>query len=113
MFKDKDFEFEWPRFEDGEPVRIGDATEDARMVCRVSFTKRGFYFNSSHRKGLKKYRHGEAVKRPARADSIELVVEGAREIAQELRDGREGFTPEKVADALDSIAERLEKLYTI
>lgn len=53
----------WPTYEDGAPVLLGDATEDSDEVCRISFTKRGFYFDSSHRKGLKRYRYGEPVKR--------------------------------------------------
>lgn len=59
----------WPMFEDGEPVVIGDATEDSDRVCRISFTKRGFYFDSSHRNGLKRYRYGERVKRPPQVAS--------------------------------------------
>lgn len=53
----------WPMYEDGKPVLLGDATEDCPNVSRISFTKRGFYFNSSHRKGLRRYRYGDAVKR--------------------------------------------------
>lgn len=68
----------WPKYEDGSPVMPGCVTEDAGRVCRISFTKRGFYFNSSHRKGLKRYRYGERVKRPAPkvldADGVEVRV---------------------------------------
>ena len=53
----------WPMFEDGKAVALGDATEDCRCVTRICFTKKGFYFNSSHRKGpapLPLRRGGEA-----------------------------------------------------
>lgn len=59
----------WPMFEDGKAVVLGDATEDCRCVTRICFTKKGFYFNSSHRKGLRRYRYGEAVRRPWAPDA--------------------------------------------
>ena len=59
----------WPMFEDGKAVALGDATEDCRCVTRICFTKKGFYFNSSHRKGLRRYRYGEAVRRPWTPDA--------------------------------------------
>lgn len=59
----------WPMFEDGKAVALGDATEDCRCVTRICFTKKGFYFNSSHRKGLRRYRYGEAVRRPWTLDA--------------------------------------------
>ena len=112
-------EIGWPTFEDGEPVRIGDATEDARKVCRISFTKRGFYFNSSHRAGLKRYRHGEAVKRP-QADSLDSVAADISEMARVYRMHRDLFDAQAaaaevvgsktLAAALDRVVSCLERL---
>lgn len=66
---------EWPRFADGEPVRIGDEVlgkhGEPMAVTRVSFVDGGCYFNESHRKDGRKrgkgwrYVAGERVKRPA------------------------------------------------
>lgn len=66
---------EWPRFADGEPVRIGDEVlgkhGEPMAVTRVSFVEGGCYFNESHhRDGRKRgkgwrYVAGERVKRPA------------------------------------------------
>ena len=65
---------EWPRFADGEPVRIGDEVlgkhGEPMAVTRVSFVEGGCYFNESHhRDGRKRgkgwrYVAGERVKRP-------------------------------------------------
>lgn len=65
----------WPRFEDGEPVRLGDEVlgkhGEPMAVTRVSFVEGGCYFNESHhRDGRKRgkgwrYVAGERVKRPA------------------------------------------------
>lgn len=74
-----------PRFEDGSIVQFGDEVHSrqsetgADEVNRVSFTRSGFYFNSSHDKGKKdKYRYGDFVKRPTPkvydADGVEIKV---------------------------------------
>lgn len=65
---------QWPRFADGEPVRIGDEVlgkhGEPMAVTRVSFVEGGCYFNESHhRDGRKRgkgwrYAAGERVKRP-------------------------------------------------
>lgn len=89
----------WPMFEDGNPVLLGDATEDCPNVSRISFTKRGFYFNSSHRNGLRRYRYGDAVKRPWAYDA-----DGARTNAGDtvwnIGDGGKGVVTEVKGDSI-------------
>lgn len=67
---------EWPRFEDGEPVRIGDEVlgkhGEPVAVTRVSFVEGGCYFNES------RYVAGERVKRPERPDTQERIDADAR-----------------------------------
>ena len=77
---------EWPRFEDGEPVRFGDEALGkggaAFGVTRVCFVDGGCYFNSSRNPdGSKRgrgwrYGVGERVARPCR-DTQERIDEDA------------------------------------
>lgn len=79
---------QWPRFEDGEPVRIGDEVlgkhGEPMAVTRVSFVEGGCYFNESHRKDGRKrgkgwrYVAGERVKRPETPDTQERIDADAR-----------------------------------
>lgn len=74
---------EWPRFEDGSPVRIGDEVlgkhGEPMAVTRVCFVEGGCYFNESHRKDGRRrgrgwrYVAGERVKRPKPADTQERI----------------------------------------
>ena len=74
---------EWPRFENGEPVRIGDEVlgkhGEPMAVTRVCFVEGGCYFNESHRKDGRRrgrgwrYVAGERVKRPKPADTQERI----------------------------------------
>lgn len=74
---------EWPRFSDGEPVRIGDEVlgkhGEPMAVTRVCFVEGGCYFNESHRKDGRRrgrgwrYVAGERVKRPKPADTQERI----------------------------------------
>lgn len=74
---------EWPVFEDGEPVRIGDEVlgkhGEPMAVTRVCFVEGGCYFNESHRKDGRRrgrgwrYVAGERVKRPKPADTQERI----------------------------------------
>lgn len=78
---------EWPRFSDGEPVRIGDEVlgkhGEPMAVTRVCFVEGGCYFNESHRKDGRRrgrgwrYVAGERVKRPKPADTQERIDEDA------------------------------------
>lgn len=59
---------EWPRFEDGERVGIGDAYasrghEQFPTIQCIAFNAAGFYFNGSKPKS-KRYGYGDRVKRP-------------------------------------------------
>ena len=89
----------WPMFEDGKAVALGDATEDCRCVTRICFTKKGFYFNSSHRKGLRRYRYGEAVRRPwtPDADGVRTKV---GDTVWNLGDGGKGVVTEVKGDSM-------------
>ena len=89
----------WPMFEDGKAVALGDATEDCRCVTRICFTKKGFYFNSSHRKGLRRYRYGEAVRHPwtPDADGVRTKV---GDTVWNLGDGRKGVVTEVKGDGI-------------
>ena len=89
----------WPMFEDGKAVALGDATEDCRCVTRICFTKKGFYFNSSHRKSLRRYRYGEAVRRPwtADADGVRTKV---GDTVWNLGDGGKGVVTEVKGDSI-------------
>lgn len=74
---------EWPRFEDGEPVCIGDEVRGkgggAFGVTRVCFVDGGCYFNSSHnpdgtKRGRKwRYGAGERVERPEQPDTQDRI----------------------------------------
>lgn len=74
---------EWPRFSDGEPVRIGDEVlgkhGEPMAVTRVCFVEGGCYFNESHRKDGRRrgrgwrYVAGERVKRPKPEDTQERI----------------------------------------
>lgn len=78
---------EWPRFSDGESVRIGDEVlgkhGEPMAVTRVCFVEGGCYFNESHRKDGRRrgrgwrYVAGERVKRPKPADTQERIDEDA------------------------------------
>ena len=67
---------EWPRFEDGEKVRIGDAVESK---SGVAFEVEYVEFCSDHAnlyarsKGLFSVEHGERVKRPEPEDTQERI----------------------------------------
>ena len=84
---------EWPRFADGEPVRLGDEVlgkhGEPMAVTRVSFVEGGCYFNESHHKNGHKrgkgwrYVAGERVKRPEPEDTQELIDADARKSACE------------------------------
>lgn len=94
-----------PRFEDGSIVQFGDEVNSrqsetgADEVNRVSFTRSGFYFNSSHDKGKKdKYRYGEPVKRPT---PTVFDAEGVRICKGDtvwFKDGSYDYKPFKVRD---------------
>ena len=71
-----------PRFDDGEPVQFSDSVVtktdgSTEPVTRISFTRKGFYFNSS-KGNVKRYEYGEPVKRPSPkvldADGVEIKV---------------------------------------
>lgn len=78
---------EWPRFADGEQVRIGDEVRGkgggAFGVTRVCFVDGGCYFSSSHnpdgtKRGRKwRYGAGERVERPEPPDTQELIYADA------------------------------------
>ncbi len=63
--------YEWPRFEDGEPVKSGDdiyATwydrETSMQVDAIAFTAKGIELHDSTRDMPMEYGYGERVKRP-------------------------------------------------
>ena len=72
----------WPRFEDGEPVRIGDHwqeddyDESITRVDSIEFAEDGVRFENEYADTF--YRYGERVKRPAPkvldADGVEIHV---------------------------------------
>ena len=77
----------WPRYEDGEPVRFGDEihVENERpypnfniVVDRISFDKAGFIELFDDSNSEVEYRSGERIKRPAPkvldADGVEIRV---------------------------------------
>lgn len=74
---------EWPRFESGELVQIGDEVlgkhGEPMAVTRVSFVGGGCYFNASHDANGRKrgkgwrYKPGERVKRPEPPDTQERI----------------------------------------
>ena len=84
---------EWPRFADGESVRLGDEVlgkhGEPMAVTRVSFVEGGCYFNESHHKNGRKrgkgwrYVAGERVKRPEQPDTQERIEADARKTACE------------------------------
>lgn len=94
---------EWPRFSDGEPVRIGDEVlgkhGEPMAVTRVCFVEGGCYFNESHRKDGRRrgrgwrYVAGERVKRPKPADTQERIDADAMKSPCEYfgRKGRQCF----------------------
>lgn len=116
----------WPTFEDGLPVLFGDATEDTPKVCRISFTKRGFYFDSSHRPGLRRYRYGETVKRPVRPEAVGgtdgagAIAADVERMARAWRSEPDCFDAQEAAAksvgektlgrALDAIVRRIKRL---
>ena len=75
---------EWPRFEDGEPVRIGDTapfgSDDVMEVVGVELNRFGYVLHGSINDGTRECvdgdEHGVAVKRPAPkvldADGVEI-----------------------------------------
>ena len=77
---------EWPRFEDGEPVRIGDTapfgSDDAMEVTGVELNRFGYVLHGSINNGMRDCvdgdEHGAAVKRPMPkvldADGVEIEV---------------------------------------
>lgn len=83
---------EWPRFEDGEPVRIGDAVESK---FGTAFEVEYVEFCSDHAnlyapsEGLFSVEYGERVKRPEPEDTQERIDEDAGKTPCEYF-GREG-----------------------
>ena len=77
---------EWPRFEDGEPVRVGDSapfgTDDVMEVVGVEINRFGYVLHGSINDGMRECvdgdEHGVAVKRPAPkvldANGVEIRV---------------------------------------
>lgn len=74
---------EWPRFEDGEPVRIGDELEfegKTMLVCDATFYADGWalWFDREDTSGRLHGSYGERVKRPAPkvldADGVPIKV---------------------------------------
>ncbi len=77
---------EWPRFEDGDPVRIGDSapfgTDGVMEVAGVEINRFGYVLHGSIDDGMRECvdgdDHGVAVKRPAPkvldADGVEVDV---------------------------------------
>ena len=73
---------EWPRFEDNEPVRIGDHwqqddyDESITRIDSIEFAEDGIRFENEYADTF--YRYGERVKRPAPkvldADGVEIRV---------------------------------------
>ena len=71
---------EWPRFEDGEPVRLGehwqqeDYDESITRIDSIEFAEDGVRFENEYADAF--YRYGERVKRPAPkvldADGVEI-----------------------------------------
>lgn len=77
---------EWPRFADGEPVRIGDAVESE---FGTAFEVECVEVYGDHAKlyapfsGFFRVEHGERVKRPEPEDTQELIDADARKSACE------------------------------
>lgn len=73
---------EWPRFEDGEPVRLGDEVADetgiAQKVDSVQMMSNSYVLYKPFGVGIDQRRYGERVKRPAikalDADGVEIHV---------------------------------------
>ena len=73
---------EWPRFEDGEPVRLGEHWEEdgfdesVTRIDSIEFAEDGIRFENEYADAF--YRYGERVKRPAPkaldADGAEIEV---------------------------------------
>ena len=70
---------EWPRFEDGEPVRIGDEVQTAaggEKLRQLSMCREGFYLRTDTCDEW--HRYGERVKRPTPklldADGVEIEL---------------------------------------
>ena len=73
---------EWPRFEDGEPVRLGEHWEEdgfdesVTRIDSIEFADDGVRFENEYNEVF--YRYGERVKRPAPkvldADGVEIRV---------------------------------------
>lgn len=71
---------EWPRFEDGEPVRIGDAVESlSGNVFEVECVEVYGDHAKLHApfKGLFRVERGESVKRPEQPDTQAIIDEDA------------------------------------
>ena len=76
---------EWPRFEDGEPVRVGDSapfgTGDVMEVVGVEINRFGYVLHGSINDGMRECvdgdEHGVAVKRPDSWELLEEDVAGA------------------------------------
>ena len=110
---------EWPRFEDGEPVRIGDDFErdgDENGVSTVTV-----YLDGSFALNFRAYSRGERVKRPAPkvldADGVEVevgddlyTVEGMLKFHVSAIDKKSGRIATEAMSALDKWAD--PKMYT-
>ena len=104
---------EWPRFEDGEPVRIGDYFEDFFgddiKVCHIDIDNKGSSINFGG-PNSKHIASGERVRRPAPkvldADGVEIRV-GDTVYDTELMNG-DKFTVESI-DKNGDVAARGDK----
>ena len=110
---------EWPRFEDSEPVRIGDDFErdgDENGVSTVTV-----YLDGSFALNFRAYSRGERVKRPAPkvldADGVEVevgddlyTVEGMLKFHVSAIDKKSGRIATEAMSALDKWAD--PKMYT-
>ncbi len=120
---------EWPRFEDGEPVRIGDTaqfdSDDVMEVVGVEINRFGYVLHGSINDGMRKCvegdEHGVAVKRPAPkvldADGAEVEVgddlysiEGILKFHVSAIDRKSGRIATEAMLALDKWAD--PKMYT-
>ncbi len=109
---------EWPRFEDGEPVHIGDSapfgTDDVMEVVGVEINRFGYVLHGSINDGMRECvdgdEHGVAVKRP---EPKVLAADGEPlEVGQtvwDVDDGTELTITSVELDRLDHVKANQEK----
>ena len=107
---------QWPCFEDGEPVRIGDAIVDglghAHDISSVEVfdDAEALHWIPSEPEDFVWLVHGEHVKRPAPKDSWELLEKDTNDLVYDIGFHLGDYSPSDFNETGDSVQDRVRAL---